>query len=358
MAKIMPAQGTVGRSFIGGLLICLAIGVGLAGVAYFALEPWLPSFLLPPICVAVWLGSAYALLVAGYGSVRIPYGSKGVAVRGGNNPTGVVLEEGDHFALFASGALPVDMRNIRIDLSEKFTATAANTNPVGVDAFLLGSVEDPAKWLRTDNAKESLREVLEARIRFFTAVVKDALSAIIFKDLLADYLDLAPRPTDTRTPEHQRVYDSLMALATANEKYVVGGPQSVEDLMRKETAGLLKKIAGEFGFRILQVEIEEFGIPPEIKDANLRKAAAQAEMEAEIIENDARAAMVRKLKRAGVNPDVAMAAVNMQLGMPVTEKIKKWTITDIDKVAASLGPAVAALLTAFLTRPPQPPSTP
>lgn len=339
------------ESFIRGLAISALIGLLPGGMAYYAASSlWQPLGIIA--AVAAWSAVTFVFLRMGYDHIRIPYAYTGVGVRFGNEPTGTLYSPGDHWGFPGiTAAIPVDTRHRRVDLTEKFGATAGDTSDVGVDGFMLVRVVDPMKLLAVSDPDESWREMFESRVRLFTSLVKNATSAIQFKDLLADYLELEPLP-ERSSPAYARIkaaHDSVkVALDALADDHVVGGKNGVEDLMHETTAGALKRITTAWGFFVEEVEIEEFGIPQVIKDANLRKATQSVLMDAERIRNTARAEMIDELVKKGVHPNVANNSVDLLLGLAVKKDIREITITDLEKVAGVLGQSITQALVAIL----------
>jgi len=337
---------TTTQSFWHGLAVSTCVGLIPGVLIYFALE-WISEPLAIIAAVAAWALTAYVILLHGYSHIRVPFGHVGVGVRGGDEPTGKIYKPGDHWGIpGVSAAIPVDTRLQQIGLTANFQATAADRTNVGVDAFLIGQVVDATKWLRVDDPRNFLREVLESSIRLFTLVVKDAGSVTQFRDLLADYLELEPRSTSALTPEHIRVRDALYALAHTS---VAGGTASIDYLMQKQHVGELRRLANQCGFGIKEVKVEEYDIPAEIKAANVKLAVARTNMQTEKVRNNALAAMTKKMVEAKVNPDGAANVAAMVLGLPVTKTIHEFAITDAEKIAAALGNSIAQMIATLFT---------
>lgn len=340
----MSKERNTGFSLWLGIVISLLVGIAFAIPSYkAAVWIWQPLGWV----VAIGIGGyvAMTLFVQGFQQISVPINHKGVATRFGDKPTGVLYNAGDHWGFPGiSGAILVDMRHRRIDLLEKFTATAADTSDVGVDGFVLLHIEDAAKTLNVKDLDESARELLESRIRLFTVMVSEAKNAVNFRDLLADYLELEPRDTGVLTPEHQSVQDRLEAL---DRTFIVAG--GIQALMDKNTAGEFKRLLRDWGAKVEEVEIEQYDVPQVIKDANLKKATQAALMDAEKTRNTARKAMVDELVASGVNANNAMNSVDLLLGLNVKKDVREITITDLDKVARSLGGNVAGVIRQVLS---------
>ena len=120
----------------------------------------------------------------------------------------------------------------------------------------------------------------------------------------------------------------------------------VDVLMDKDTAGTLKKLASTWGYSIEKVEVEQFDVPKEVKEANLKKAAAAALMAAKKIENDAAIAMINDLKASGISANAALNTVNMRQGLPVESKVTEITITDLERAASIVAEKFGGHLTA------------
>jgi len=286
------------------------------------------------------------LFLSGYQHISISANHVGVAVRLGDKPTGWLYSAGDHWGFPGiSGAIEVDMRKRRIDLRDKFTASAGDTSDVSVDGFLFVRTTDPFRAINVDDLDESLRELLESRIRFFASIISKAENAVKFRDLLADYLELEPRETAVLTPEHKAFRSRLLAL---QEDW--RSRDGIDALMAQGEAGALKRLANAWGNKIEEVEIEQIDIPQEIKDANVKKAVQAALMDAEQTRNNARATMVKNLVDAGVNANTAMNSVDMLLKLNVKKDIQEIAIADLDKVAGAFGNVVTKLLQKFSQR--------
>lgn len=328
-----------------GIAISIFFGIAFA-IPTYAATSWIWDWL--HLAIAIFVGGAVAttLFIEGYQKISIPINYVGVGVRFGDKPTKTLYESGDHWGFPGiSGVILVDMRHRRIDLSQKFNASAADTSDVGVDGFVLAHVDarDAAKTLNVQGLDESIRELFESKIRLFTVMVSKAENAIKFRDLLAEYLELKPRDQDVLTPAHQAFEDRLKSLP---KRYVA--PGGIAALMQKDTAGEFKKLLGEWGVEVEEVEIEQFDVPQVIKDAKLRKATQDTLMAAEKIRNTARSAMVAELVAHGVNANNAMNSVDLLLGLNVKKDVREITITDLDKVAGQLGGQIAGVLERWL----------
>lgn len=344
---------TVTKSMWIGIAVSIIMGFLFTVPTYLA-TPWLWHPLQLALSIGIGGFVAKALFVKGYQSINIPVNYQGVATRLGDKKTGTIYEAGDHWGFPGiSGAIPVDMRHRRIDLSQKLTASAADATDVGVDGFVFVQVLNAAKTLNVKDLDESVRELLESRIRLFTTMVSKAENAIRFRDLLAEYLELEPRDDEnTLTPAHQLVKDRLNNLPPG---FVVDG--GIDALMEKDTAGALKRLVAAWGAKIEEVEIEEFDIPEAVKAANLKKATQTVLMDAEKIRNTARKVMVDELVASGVNANTAMNSVDMLLGLGIKKDVKEITITDLEKVAVAFGAQIAGVLQQLFARQQTPDST-
>lgn len=335
---------TVNQSLGIGIVISLIVGIAFAIPTYLA-TTWVWEPLQLALAIGIGGFVAKTLFVKGYQHISIPVNYRGVATRVGDKKTGVIYDAGDHWGFPGiSGAIPVDARHRRIDFLQKFTATAADTSDVGVDGFVFIRIFDVTKTLNVKDLDESVRELLESRIRLFTTVVSKAENAVRFRDLLSEYLELNPREDDALTPEHKTFKDRLDRIP---KEFVVDG--GVDALMEKDTAGAFKRLVEkEWGAKVEEVEIEEFSIPEVVKAANLKKATQSVLMDAERIRNKARKSMVKELVASGVHADNAMNSVDLLLGLNVKKDIREITITDLDKVAEKLGAPITAVLERWL----------
>lgn len=329
-----------------------SLGIGIATSLLFGIAFAIPvyeatTWIWQPLELALAIGIggyvAKALFVRGYQLISIPVNYVGVAVRFGDKPTGALYEAGDHWGFPGiSGAIPVDIRHQRIDLSEKFNASAADATDVGVDGFAFVRVkkENAGKTLNVSDIVMSVRELLESRIRLFTVMVSKAENAVQFRDLLADYLELEPWQDGPRPLKHASIQRRLIELE--QKKFAVEG--AAKALMDKKTAGEFKRLLGVWGIDVEEVEIEQFDIPTVVKDANLKKATQTALMDAQKIRNTARKAMVDELVASGVNANNAINSVDLLLELAVKKDVREITITDLDKVAHTLGEQIAGVI--------------
>lgn len=331
-----------------GIVISSLFGLACGGVTYAA-TAWMWEPLGWAASIAVGGLVMKTLLSEGYSHITIPAYHVGVAVRLGDEPTGKIYGAGDHWGFPGiAGAIPVDVRRRRIDLTDEFSATAADTTDVGVDGFVFVRTCDATKTIGVKDLEQSVRELLEARIRLFTSIVAKAENAVQFRDLLADYLELesSENATTNSPAAYEAVRNQLQALENSPEHHVVNG--GTDALMATHTAGAFKRALGEWGYQVDEVEIEQFDIPDQIKEAKMQAATQESLMNAQKTRNTARKEMIAELVAVGVNPNNAANSVDLLLNLAVKKEVQEITITDIDKVADKLGEPIAAVLAEWL----------
>lgn len=274
------------RGFQEGVVVNLVIGIVGATVAKVVF-----SFILHPFVGTLLAFITVTASIIYFGRMGLypnEVGYKGVGLWLGKRIPDVLYSEGLtwNWPWPFGGVLSVDMRRKPMDIPLSEVVTADNVK-VPVDATLLYRINDPHTYLDAKDPETSLKN--------------EAVSDI--RQCVQRY------PSDVVALEKKSIADAVKS-----------GKGEDKSPLENVILGAIK-LSPNLGFEIEDVQVQHIGVPDEISRAQTeikvreaRLQQEQADARAEEVAIDNLAARVKKLKDAGVDPNVALDGVQAEFG--------------------------------------------